>query len=378
MTSVSESVEHRFGLCRKVPAVHALQTGISTPPESACEGQPDGGGGGSGSFRQGIGAALSGMRSLNQNRQLLWFTFLAGLVLAGNIIAQGALSYITWTQGSYIGETRWIVLNIIIEFATLFFFVFLLAGLVLSFSSKKDGHVSFFEGLCGAKKYIKAIVLWSVVLTLAGMLIFSIYFYSPDWLPRNNLFPHILGTLFGSILNPLTEFPFNPMLTPYTFFNPSRVGGIPLTSWIYPFGISQTLIFSEVNLLLFVLTLFIVPFIVLERKTPGEAVVGSFTLMKKNWVETAACALFLGVIACGVFLTYLLVQAAFGIGIPDGVVTIRPENTWIALALVYDSALFCFAMIMATVSGIAALDIYTSAKSRQIAAESTEPTGGVV
>jgi hypothetical protein len=301
------------------------------------------------------------MRTLNQNRQLLWFTLLLGLVLAGNIIAQGALSYITWTMAPYIGETEWVVLNFIIEFFTLFFLVSLLAGLVMSISSKKVGHVSFFEGIAGAKKYMKAIVVWSGVLALAGMLLFSMYFYSYDWLPRNHLFPQILGTLFGSILNPLVEFPFNPTLTPWTFFDPSHVGGIPLTSWIYPFGISQTLVFSEINLLLLILTPFVVPVVALEQKTLREAVVGSFAMIKKNWDEAAACTLFLGVVACSVFLTYLLVQTASGMGAPDGVLTI--ENTGIALALVYDSALFCFAMVMATVGGIAALDLYTSAKS---------------
>ncbi|MCX6690665.1 MAG: DUF6159 family protein, partial [Methanoregula sp.] len=122
----------------------------------------------------------------------------------------------------------------------------------------------------------------------------------------------------------------------------------------------------------------VVPFIAVEQKTIGEAVVGSFTMMKKNWDEAAACAVFLGVVAFGVFLTYLLVQAASGMVTPDKVVTIRPENTWIALALVYDIALFCFVIVMATVGGIAALDLYTSAKSRQIAAESTEPMGVVI
>ena len=52
----------------------------------------------------------------------------------------------------------------------------------------------------------------------------SMYFYSHDWLPRNHLFPQILGTLFGSLLNPLMEFPFNPTFTPWTFFDPSRWG----------------------------------------------------------------------------------------------------------------------------------------------------------
>ena len=53
-------------------------------------------------------------------------------------------------------------------------------------------------------------------------------------------------------------------------------------------------IFSAINLLLFVLTPFVVPLIVLEQKTLREAVVGSFAMMKKTWAEAAACAVFLG------------------------------------------------------------------------------------
>ena len=37
------------------------------------------------------------MRTLNRNRQLLWFTLLAGLVLAGNTLGQAALYAIDWT-----------------------------------------------------------------------------------------------------------------------------------------------------------------------------------------------------------------------------------------------------------------------------------------
>jgi len=373
MTRVSEIAEHWLGLCRKAPVVRTSHIGIGDLPDSSHEGSPDGGAGGPETIRRGTGTALSGMKTLIHNPQLLWFSFLVGLVLAGTTIAQGALGYITWTMGSYIGEIEWVVLNFIIELATLFCLVFLLTGLVLSISSKKDGSASFFDGLAGAKKYIKSVFVWSGVLALAGMLLFSIYFYSPDWLPRNPLFLNIYGTLYGWV-NLLVEFPFNPTLT-NIFSDTTRYGGSSLTFWIYPSGIIQALTFTAINLLLFILTPFVVPFIVLEKNTLREAVVGSFTLMKKNWEETAACAVFLGVVACGVFFTYLLVQAASGMVTPDGIVTIRPENTWIALALVYDSALFCFAMVMATIGGIAALNLYTSAKSRQIAAGSTELTG---
>jgi len=358
VTLLPEISGYWCGLCRKAPAVHSLQreTGILTEP--VCEGR---GGGGAGSIRRGIGAALSGMRTLNRNRQLLWFALLAGIVLTGNIIIQGALGYVTWTRGSDIGETEWVLLNVIIEFATLFCLVILLTGLVLSVSSKKEGRVSFFDGLTGVKKFLPVIAVWSFVLVLAGMLIFSIYYYSPDGLLRNLLNPTIFGTQFGWI-NLLVEFPFNPTLG-NIFADPSRFGGLSLTSWIYPSGVIQTLMFSAINLLLFILTPFVVPLIVLERKTLGEAVMGSVTLMRKNWGEAAACAVFLGVIVCGVFLTYLLVQAVSGMAAPDGAVTLRPDNIWIALALIYDSALFCFVMVIATVGGIAMLNLYRDARS---------------
>jgi len=388
MTYLSTVADFWLGLCRKPPAVHALHTGIGIPTESIHEGHPDGGSGGSGTIRRGIGAAISGMRTLNRNRQLLWFTLLAGLVLAGTAIAQGALSYITWAMQPYIGEAEWFVLNGLIEFTTMFCLLFLLAGLVLSISSKKEGYASFSEGLAGAKKYQHAVFAWSVVMALAGMLLFGIYAYSFDWLryffspdgsPGNHQILIIAGYFHSFFDTMLVQFPFNPTLSPSYLFDPYREGiHLSLISWIYPSGILQTLTFSVINLILVVLTPFVIPLIVLEQKSLREAVAGSFAMMKKTWDETAACALFLGVVVSGMFLTYLLVQAVSGLVTPEGVLTMHPENAWIALALVYDSALFCFAIVMATVGGIAMLDLYTSAKSRLIAAEfaeSTEPRG---
>jgi hypothetical protein len=361
MTRVSEITEHWFGLCRKPPAAHALQTGIGFPPESAHEGLPDGGGGGSGTIRRGIGAALLGMRTLNRNRQLLWFTLLAGLVLAGNTLGQAALYSInwTWTTQPFI---VWHVLNFLIEFVTLFSLVFLLAGLVLSISSKREGSASFFGELAGAKKYLKTIFLWSFVLALAGILLDIIFFYVPVW------FPHELGFLYGfGKLEPFLttwflQFPFNLTLYPMKTIGDPVVG----LAWIYPYGFMQALIFLAINLLLFILTPFVVPFIVLQQKTLREAVVGSFALMKKTWAEVAACAVFLGVVAFGVFLTYYLVQAAHGMVTPRVFVFSRPSDMWFALGVLYDLALFGVAFVVATVGGIAALDLYLSAKGRQV------------
>jgi hypothetical protein len=363
MTLVSEITEHWFGLCRKPPAVHASQADMRNPPdEPVYEGLPDGGGGGSGTIRRGIGAALSGMRTLNRNRQLLWFTLLAGLVLAGNTFGQAALDSISWMQPGIIVSY---IMDFLIEFATLFCLVFLLTGLVLSISSKKEGFASFFMEIAVAKKYLKTIFLWSIILALAGLLLFRLWVYLFIWLPPEFRFLNI----FGPFTLPATlsiQFPFNLTLYPMKIIGDLPSNPHALLSWIYPSGFAQALTFSEINLILFILTSFVVPFIVLEQKTLREAIVGSFAMMKKTWVEVAACAVFLGVVAFGVFLTYLLVQTAHVIVTPPELVFSRPTDTWFALGLLYDLALFGVALVVATVGGIAALDLYISAKSRQI------------
>ena len=362
MTRVSDIAEHWSGLCRKPPLVHASQADCVHLPEPAHEGSPDGGGGGSGTIRWGIGAALSGTKTLVRNRQLLWFTLLPGLVLAGNTIGQAALFYIGWAMQPGIIVSY--VLDFLLELATVFCLVFLLAGLVMSISSKK-GSASFFGELSGAKKYLKTLFVWSVVLALAGMLLFRIWGYF-----------YIFGPFLTSILG---QFPFNLTLDPNLFTEVPGYGGRSLLLWIYPMGFMWALIFSAINLLLFILTPFVVPFVVLGKKTIRVAVVGSFAMMKKTWVEVAACAVFLGVIVSGVFLTYLLIQAAHGyndpwMAWPPGMVTSHPTGTWIALGLLYYLTVFIVAFVVATVGGIAALDLYTSAKTGKMPGSAeTEP-----
>ena len=99
---------------------------------------------------------------------------------------------------------------------------------------------------------------------------------------------------------------------------------------------------------------------------------GSFALMRKIGSEIVTCAVFLGVLVFGMFLTHLLVQAASGIVDPYRTVMFHPTVTWITLAVLYNLALVAFAFVVATVGGIAARDLYISAKSWQIN-ESMEP-----
>ncbi|MHB8164564.1 MAG: hypothetical protein ACYDDV_09545, partial [Methanoregula sp.] len=336
MTRVSVIADQWLGLCRKPPVVHTSQADIVNLTEPAYDGSPDGGAGGSGTIRRGIGAALSGTKTLAQNRQLLWFTLLAGLVLAGNAIGQAALRYIgRIVQPDIIVSYT---LDFLLGFATLFCLVFLLAGLFLSISSKKESSASFFEGLYRAKKYIKAIFVWSLILALAAMLLTYIWGHFFYGLPPELRFFNIFGP-FQFIASTITQFPFNWTLDWDMLTEIPGYGGRSLLLWIYPFGFMETLQFSAITLLLFILTPFVVPLVVLEHKTLREAVVGSFAMMKKIWAEVAACAIFLGVIVSGVFLAHLLIQAVSGIVDPYQTVIFHPPDTWIALALLYNIAL---------------------------------------
>lgn len=366
MIPAAEITGHWIGLCRKPPAVHVLQTGIGFPPESVFAGFPGGAGGGSGAIRRGIGAAISGIRTLNRNRQLLWFALLAGLVLAGNTIGQAAFHYITTNLYIHLDRIVW---QFSIEFATLFCLVFLLAGLVLGIPSKKESPASFLEGLACAKKYLNAVFLWSLVLAIAGMLLVIVFSYVPARFPTPEilfLYHNGFGRLDSFLFDSLSQFPFNlSRLPPMDIFTEiPGYGGRSVLLWFYP-GLREALIFSAINLLLLVMTLFVVPLIVLQQKTLGEAVTGSFALMRKTWAEVTACTIFLGVVVLGISLPFLLLQAAPGTVIPLRVYY-HPTDMWIALGLLYDLALAGVIFVAATIGGIAALELYRSAKAGQV------------
>jgi len=151
-------------------------------------------------------------------------------------------------------------------------------------------------------------------------------------------------------------------------------GGRSLLLMVYPFGVLETLHFLMIALPLILLTPFVVPQIVIGHKSVREAVAGSCALLKKSWAGVAACALFLAAIVAGVFLVHLLVQAASGIVDPYNTVTFHPPGTWIALALLYNIALLIVAFVVATVGGIAVLDLYRSAQTGQMPESTgTEP-----
>ena len=388
MTGISETAEPWLGLCRKAPGVRTLQEGSGILQESALEGSPDSGAGGPGTIRRGIGATLSGTKTLIQNPQLLWFTLFAGLVLVANLIAQLLLHQFSVNRAVLylqLSITPWsfsadsvaafvlssLVQTFVIELLMVFCMVFLLAGLILSLSSKDGSPVSFFDGLNLAKKYLLALTAWSIVLALGVTLLYIAWLFSylldSTWFQPYNIVPALNRTLTGFLLSVQSQFPLNFVLEPSQY--------VPLLQpawdwWFISFALIDTLILSAITVFLFVLTVFVVPLLVLERKSLDEAVLGSCTLMKKIWGEVVACILGLGMIVFAASLTYLLFQFS-GVGYEwrdSGSMYTSftfPSVAWIAFAPLYVLALFSFVFVVATVGGIAALDLYRYAKTGQ-------------
>lgn len=358
MQLLSSITEYWFGLCRKPPVIQAVQITLGSVPEPALQGEPGGGGGIPGRIRCGIGAALTGMKTLNENRQLLWFTLLAGLLFAGNAILQAAFWYLSYNMHA---ELDWIAWKFGIELATVFCLVFLLAGLVLTLSRRKEKRASFFAGLVEAKHHVKAIVFWSLVLAIAGMLLDWMFFSYPSllWWPRELWIYNIFGNFETFLRVTLSQFPFNPMLRFDLFTEIPGYGGRSLFLWIYP-GLMDTLTFSAINLVLCTLTLVFLPGILLGQSTVKRAFGESFALGKKIWVDVAACIGFLGILVGGVFLSYLLLGAAYWMFAPHEILTYQPSVPWILVAFLYDLALCIAVFVAATVGGIAVLNLGSS------------------
>jgi len=370
MIFISAIANWWLGLCRKTPKVYALPTGMINSPDPAYEGSPDGGAGGSGTIWRGLGSAHSGMKTLIHNPQLLWFSLLAGLVLVGHIIAQGLLvclfySYewrhffhpigVLWrsfVDPLYTNLLIYYTVTFAVELSMVFCLVFLLACLIMSLSSKNGGPVSLVQGLLMTRKYSRPLEGYSLIVALTGTLLFF-------------AFQYFSLRIWDFLINVMSLYPY--------YLKDSFARDVMF--WGTEAAYGDILIISVINVFLFVLTLFVVPLIVIERTNLKEAVSGSFALLKKIRGEVASCVLGLGIIVFAAFLPYLLAGVVF----EQGGYTINPGDAWLAaVGILYVLAIFSLAFIAATVGGITALGFYTSAKKRELDDESAKTVGNVI
>lgn len=383
MHLISGIVPRCVGLCRKLPAVHILHTGIGIPMGPSHEGPPDRGAGRAGTFRRGAGAALSGIGTLIHNPRLLLFPLAFALVFTGICIIVGALyaipSSLEWrafidplmSQWRFFTDptiTRWypdfypdnsrllfsavqtFVLTFGIEFITICCLVILTSSLILCLTSRSGAPTPFFHGLARAAKYLKPLAGLSAIMAFTGSLLVTACY----WAYEPGL---IIFQFLSSVFN----------YTPFNFLDPNlsiailSEGAFELSFTPIYYGLKDALVLSAINILLFTLTLFVVPLLVIEEKSLREAVMGSFALMRSIKWEIAICILSLGVIIFTALLASLLFPAIAGGNIPTD--HWSPPHGWLVGGVLYVLALTIVVVVVVTAGGIAMLNLYRYVKT---------------
>jgi hypothetical protein len=369
MTRVLEIAEHWFGLCRKPPIFRTAPALIVIQSEMAHPVQPDGSGPASrpGRIRDGISIAAASLRALVKDRQLLWFMFLAGLVMLFLVLAEGwshrfidpafpatvliggsslyvSLQYL-WA-GIPIGDSHYIFYFglFLIEVVCLSGFIMVLTGLIL-YRSGNPGRttVAVREGLSGVRASLSSLAALSV-----GMALFATVIYG-----------YISSSLFYiSITRSIMELFYNP----YGYYEPKGIFGISLYASANYYGLEIMVI----NFLLIMAALYLVPSIVLEKKGLIPALAGSVTLFRRTWREVLGCLIVFGFIVLGV--------AAVGFVIGQSPVLVNNNydfftpGSWgylLMMVVIYSFILACWILMAAgfTAAGVAIADLYRVGKS---------------
>ncbi|MDP2797560.1 MAG: hypothetical protein Q8N94_08650 [Methanoregula sp.] len=345
---VSEIIRRHLGWCPQAPTLHTASTVLSTQPVTVNPLEPDGGAGGSGRIGRGTRIAIGSIKTLIRNKQLLWFSFLTGLVMAFMFIIQYGLHLLGTYPYYVIDLPRWLVLTFVIDLVSVFILTVLLAGLVLSISPGEcGGPVSFRKGLSRTKGYLRPLTNWSVLIALLGTAIYVPF--------------HYFGYMRFTLYPVLDQFPFNFILFPEVY-STGPIGG----TYAILSAVTSIVVVSGINIILLLLTLFVIPLLVLENRRLPEAVAGSATLMKKVRVELSACFLLLILLVSVAAMTSLLFRVVYGVIAPDMLLFWYPGDTWIAAAVLYMLLLCGIIFVISTIAGIAAVNLYTYAKTGRL------------
>ena len=348
-TSIAEIIHEWMGWCPNAPAMRTAPVVLVIPAEIIHPSQPDGGAGGSGKINRGISLALSGTKTLVRNKQLLWFSLLTGLVMVFMFITRYGLHLLGTYPYYAIDFLRSLVLTFVIDLVSVFCLTILLAGLVLTLTSGEGKPASFCEALSRTKGYLRSLTNWSVLIALLGTAIYVPIYY--------------FGFLRFSLYPVLDQFPFNFILFPEVY-STGPIGG----TYAILSAVTSTVIVSGINIVLLILTLFVVPLLVLENMRLSEAVAGSVTMMKNVWGELLACFLLLILVISATAMTSLLFRIVYGVIAPDMLLFWYPGDTWIAAAVLYLLILCGLAVVVSTIAGIAAVNLHTYAKTGRMPA----------
>lgn len=345
MTSVSEIVGQWLGLCRKPPTLRTAPVVLMEVPVTANPAQSDSGGasGGPGRIRRGIGIATGSIRTLFRERHLLWFSLFAGLAILFLFVAEGwsvthynfiPLPYSIWIP---FGDSSLALFNMqlfLIEAICRSCFTCVLASLILYRNADRSKKpVTIRNAFDRVNAHAGTLAALSITMAILATVLFEI-------ISQSQFIGKIIFTIDMALFN-----------LPYAYYVPNGISAM----YYFSFKI------MAINILLFLLALYVVPGIVLENKGLLPALARSITLMKKTWRELLGCILVFGAI--------ILVVVAVGLVIGQSPILLNHDYDFflqisrgqVLMTIACYGFLFACGVLMAmgsTVLGIAITRLY--------------------
>lgn len=372
MKILVETFKHYLGWCPNVPAIRTAPAVLVVPPETIHPAEPGGGGsaGSSGRIGSGINIATGSLKAMLRDRRLLWFTVLAGLVMLFLIAVkewtvvhiQSSMPFlIAIPVGDSFLMYPFLIFDtrlFLIELICLSCFTTLLAALVLHRNEKDTCQsITIREAFASIGAYAGPLAALSVIMALFGTLLNEIISQSP---------------FFGKIVMTISMAVF---YLPYAYYLPD-----PLSAAIF-----FSVIIMVVNLILFLVALYVVPVIVLEKKGLVSAMAGSLRLMKKTWREMLGCAVVFGAIVLGIAAVALVIgQSPLLLNHDYDFFLQVSRGQYLMTGVCYGFIIACWAIMAAgfTAAGVAITDLYSCGTETMVKKEpetgSTAATGPAI
>lgn len=273
-----------LGLCRKPPVFCPAPSLLLAPAETLPAGRPESSG--SGRIRRGVSIAATSLKTIVRNRNLLVFSFLSGLAMFLLIAAK------VWDVQQF-DETLPFLIPIpsgnpvivvdpgffLVELVCLSCFTILLAGLVLQRNGNEGkNRVTFREGFAGARTHIGPLAVLSLAMALIATIAFGIIS------EIEFLGDIVMSTQMSIIGIPDAYIPYGDVM-----------------AFLYSF------ILLDINTVLFLFALCLVPGIVLKKTGPVPAPAGLVSVLRRTWREMLGCILVYGTIIVGVTAVALVI-----------------------------------------------------------------------
>ncbi len=345
MTRVSETTEYWFGLCRKPPAVLTAPELITARQEIMPADRPDNRS--PARIRLGAAIAAESLKTIVTNRNLLVFILLSGLAMFFIIVAKvwdvqefdetlpGLITIPL--NNSLIILDPWLFL---VEVTCMSCFTILLAGLVLQQNGNEGKKtVTFREGCAGARVHIGPLALLSLAMAFIATIAFGIIS------EIEFLGDIVMSTQMAIIWIPHAYIPYGDVM-----------------AFFYSF------LLLDINTVLFLFALCLVPGIMLKKTGPVPAHAGLKSLIRRTWREVLGCILVYGTIIAGVTAVALVVGQLPRI-LYQGYSYHATVLTHPLMAVVYYGFILACSIVMAaglTAAGVAGAKLYRIKESEGI------------